>query len=242
MPLANGLLKSPDEPEEKYPLDLVFCPDCTLVQLTGNVDPDKMFKDYKYYSSGSQTMLKSAADLVEKTTANEGLNKDSLVIEIASNDGYLLKNYVESGIPVQGIDPCLPIAMAAQNKNNVPTMTQYFSLELAKRLLKWEHMQADVIHANNIMAHLPDLNDVVEGISILLKPNGIAIIETPYIRDMIDNCEFDTIYHEHLCYYSLTALSRLFNRYGLSVVDVEHLSIHGGSLRVTVSHNAERYI
>jgi len=239
MPLANGLLKSPEEPEETYPLDLVFCPDCTLVQLTGNVDPDKMFKDYKYYSSGSKTMLKSAADLVEKTIASEGLNKDSLVIEIASNDGYLLKNYVKAGIPVLGIDPCQKIAIEAMN-NGVPTYIKYFKLELAKDLID-SGMHADVIHANNIMAHLPYLNDVVEGISILLKPNGIAIIETPYVRDMIDNCEFDTIYHEHLCYYSLLALSMLFNRHGLSVVDVEHLSIHGGSLRVTVSHNAERY-
>ena len=242
MPLANGLLKLPDEPEEKYPLDLAFCPDCTLVQLTGNVDPDKMFKDYKYYSSGSQTMLNSAADLVEKTIASEGLNKDSLVIEIASNDGYLLKNYVKAGIPVLGIDPCTKIAEVAEN-NGVPTRVQYFTKSLAERLSLWSihRMPADIIHANNIMAHLPDLNDVVEGISILLKPNGIAIIETPYIRDMIDNCEFDTIYHEHLCYYSLTALSRLFNRHGLSVVDVEHLDIHGGSLRITVSPNAERY-
>lgn len=241
MPLANGLLKSPDELEETYPLDLVFCPDCTLVQITETVDPDKMFKDYKYYSSGSQTMLKSAADLVDKTIAEYGLNEHSLVVEIASNDGYLLKNYVEAGIPVQGIDPCLKIAVDAQTKNNVPTMACYFNLELARRLVKWEKMKADVIHANNIMAHVGNINDFVEGISMLLKPSGIAIIETPYVRDMIDNGEFDTIYHEHLYYYSLTALSRLFNRHGLSVVDVEHLSIHGGSLRVTVSPNSERY-
>jgi hypothetical protein len=138
-----------------------------------------------------------------------------------------------------GVDPCRKIAEAAISIG-VNTTIDYFDAHLA-RCLYARTWGADVIHANNIMAHLPDLNDVVEGISILLKPNGIVIIETPYVRDMIDNVEFDTIYHEHLCYYSLTALSNLLNRHGLSVIDVEHLDIHGGSLRITASKNTENY-
>jgi len=229
MPLANGLLNKPTDYEDTYPLELVFCPECALVQITETVDPVKLFTDYKYYSSGSKTMLKSAADLVEQTIQRKLLGEDSLVIEIASNDGYLLKNYVAVDIPVFGIDPCMEIAKYAKRVNNVNTGMDYFSLAFAKSL----NYKADVIHANNIMAHMGDLNDVAEGIAYLLKPDGIVIIETPYVKDMIDKVEFDTIYHEHLCYYSLMSLIHLFNRHGMSIMDVEHLDIHGGSLRVT---------
>jgi SAM-dependent methyltransferase len=238
MPLANGLLKSPDEPEETYPLDLVFCPECSLVQISESIDPKKIFKDYKYHSSGSQTMLKSSADLVERTIRERGLSKDSLVVEIASNDGYLLKNYVKAGITVLGFDPCHEIAEVAIS-NGIRTVDDYFNGSWG---YTYKHLTngADVIHANNVMAHVPDINDFVEGMSILLKPGGVAIIETPYIRDMIDRCEFDTIYHEHVFYYSIVSLITLFRRHGLHVNHIEHLDIHGGSLRVWAgkSHTA----
>jgi 2-polyprenyl-3-methyl-5-hydroxy-6-metoxy-1,4-benzoquinol methylase len=236
------LLKSPDEPESTYPLDLVFCPECSLVQIKETVDPKKIFNDYKYRSSGSRTMLKSAADLVENTIRERGLNQGSLVVEIGSNDGYLLKNYVSAGIPVLGIDPCKEIADVAVSKG-VSTIVDYFSTRLVEQWIYFGERtgagQADVIHANNVLAHVPDINDFVEGISILLKPDGIAIIETPYTRDMIDRCEFDTIYHEHVLYYSIVSLITLFHRHGLHVNHIEHLDIHGGSLRVTVGKSHE---
>ncbi len=242
IPLANTLLKSLDEPETTYPLDLVFCPECSLVQIKETIDPQKIFKDYKYRSSGSQTMLKSAADLVETTILERGLNQDSLVVEIGSNDGYLLKNYVAAGVPVLGIDPCREIADMAASKG-ISTIVDYFGTRLVEQWIYFGERtgagQADVIHANNVLAHVPDINDFVEGISTLLKPDGIAIIETPYVRDMIDRCEFDTIYHEHVFYYSIVSLITLFHRHGLHVNHIEHLDIHGGSLRITVGKSHE---
>lgn len=232
MPLANALLRAEqlDAPEETYPLNLVFCPICTLVQITETVPPEKLFREYFYLSSTSETMLRHAEEIATRLIATRKLNAGSQVVEIASNDGYLLQFYQRAGIPVLGIEPATNIARVADERG-VPTRCDFFGAELAEKL-RAEGVGADVIHANNVLAHVPDLNGVVGGIARLLKETGLAVIEVPYVREMIDRRAFDTIYHEHLCYFSLTALNRLFCRYGLIIQDVEQLDIHGGTLRI----------
>jgi SAM-dependent methyltransferase len=231
-PLANALLTAEqlDWPEETYGLDLVFCPSCSLVQITETVAPEKLFRDYLYFSSFSDTVLKNAVEIARRLTQRCSLGTNSLVVEIASNDGYLLKNYRQSGIPVLGIEPALNIAKIAQEQG-INTMSEFFNEDLAARLQAQGQM-ADVIHANNVAAHVADLHGVVAGIATLLKPEGVAVIENHYVKDMIDQIEFDCIYHEHLCYYSVTSFRNLFAQHGLTLVDVERLPVHGGSLRV----------
>lgn len=232
-PLANSLLKSEqlNEAEEMYPLDLVFCPQCALVQITETVPPEKLFREYLYFSSFSDTMLSHARELVEQLIASRRLGGNSLVMEIASNDGYLLQYYKQAGVPVLGIEPATNIARVAREERGIPTISEFFGEELAHGL-RGEGQRADVIHANNVLAHVADLNGFVRGLALLLKDDGVAVLEVPYVKDMIDACEFDTIYHEHLCYFSLTALDRLFSRHGLRIIDAERLEIHGGSLRI----------
>jgi SAM-dependent methyltransferase len=231
-PLANSLLKSEQltQPEPKFPLDLAVCPDCTLVQITESVPPEALFREYLYFSSFSDTMLQHARTLVERLIPARNLSGDSLVVEIASNDGYLLQYYREQGIPVLGIEPAVNIAVVAEEKG-IRTLCEFFGEDLAHQLVNGGE-RADIIHANNVLAHVPDLNGFVEGIATLLKDDGIAVIEAPYVKDMIDGVEFDTIYHEHLCYFSLTALNHLFARHGLVIHDVERTPIHGGTLRI----------
>jgi SAM-dependent methyltransferase len=232
MPLANALLTEEqlDLPEETFPLDLVFCPQCTLVQITETVSPEKLFREYMYFSSFSDTVLWNARETAERLSTRCGLREDSLVIEVASNDGYLLRNYREKNIPVLGIEPARNIAKVAE-ENGIQTLSEFFNVKLARQLLE-EHLTADVIHANNVVAHVADLHGVVEGISMLLKPDGVAVVENHYVKDLIDGVAFDAIYHEHLCYYSVTSFRNLFAQHGLTLVDVEHLPVHGGSLRV----------
>jgi SAM-dependent methyltransferase len=231
-PLANALLTHAQLtlPEEMYPLDLVFCPRCTLVQITETVSPEKLFREYLYFSSFSDTVLQNAHAIAERLISRCKLNTDSLVVEVASNDGYLLKNYQEKGIPVLGVEPALNIALVAEQRG-IPTVSEFFGVELAEQL-RGRNEAADVIHANNVAAHVADLHGVVKGISILLKPDGVAVIENHYVKDMIDHVEFDSVYHEHLCYYSVTSFRNLFAQHGLALVDVERLPVHGGSLRV----------
>lgn len=233
-PLANALLTEDQlaEPESTYPLDLVFCPRCTLVQITETVPPEQLFRDYVYFSSVSDAMLRHAEALVDHVIATRHLSEHNRVVELASNDGYLLQYYQRRGIPVLGIDPAANVARVAIERG-VPTLVEFFSLELAQRLRNRGEL-ADVVHANNVLAHVADLQGFVAGIGVLLKEDGIAMIEVPYLKDLLDNCEFDTIYHEHLCYYSLTALDRLFRRHQLFLQDVERIPVHGGSLRITV--------
>jgi SAM-dependent methyltransferase len=233
-PLANALLSEEQLllPESRYPLDLAFCHDCTLVQITETVSPAELFGEYLYFSSYSDTMVRHAETLVKQLIPERGLGPRSLVIEIASNDGYLLQFYRRQGIPVLGIEPARNIARAAQ-AGGIPTLCEFFGPELGQSLSDREQ-RADVLHAHNVLAHVADLNGVVSGIAAVLKDSGIAIIEVPYVKDLIDRCEFDTIYHEHLCYFSLTALDRLFRRNGLHVQDVTRVPIHGGSLRLSV--------
>lgn len=232
MPLANAILKEEDlrRPEPRYPLVLTYCDDCWLVQITETVPPELMFREYTYFSSVSDAFVEHSRIIAERLTQERALGPDSLVIELASNDGYLLAHYVRAGVPVLGIDPAQNIAEVACARG-VPTIAEFFTSDLAEELAS-SGRTADVVHANNVIAHIPDLNGFVAGIARILKPDGIAVIETPYLRELVERLEFDTIYHEHLFYHSLTALSTVFERNGLTIVDVERLSVHGGSLRV----------
>jgi SAM-dependent methyltransferase len=234
-PLADNLLTKEqlDKPEYTAPLDLAFCPDCGLVQITNTVPPEILFcQDYPYFSSVSPSLLRHFGNSAKAIIEKRKLNSSSLVIEAASNDGYMLKNFSEQDIPVLGIDPASGPAKTAQEKG-IPTLCTFFTKELASQLSA-EGREADVLLANNVLAHVPDLNGFVQGIKVLLKPEGIAVIEAPYVVDLIDHCEFDTIYHQHLCYFSVTALDRLFRRHGLYLNEVERTQIHGGSLRLFV--------
>ena len=232
-PLANSLLTRAQlyEPEPRFPLDLSFCPECSLVQITESVPPEDLFGDYLYFSSFSDTMLSSAAAIALRLVGERGLGEHSLVVEVASNDGYLLQYYAEAGVPVLGIEPAANVAAVAESERGIPTRVEFFGEDAAKGLVS-EGIRADVIHANNVLAHVPDLNGVVEGFAQLVKPDGVVVVEAPYLVDFVDRIEFDTIYHEHLCYFSLTALDSLFARHGLTIVDAERLPIHGGSLRI----------
>ena len=216
-------------------MDLAWCPACSLVQITETVPPEKMFREYAYFSSFSDTMVQHARQIAESLTDRCQLHGESLVVEVASNDGYLLQWYQLAGVPVLGIEPARNIARVAEEQKGVPTISEFFGRELADQLVA-SGQRADVIHANNVLAHVPDLNGVVAGFKTLLKPNGVVVVEAPYLKDLIEHVEFDTIYHEHLCYFSLTALDRLFRRHGLEIVDAERLPIHGGSLRIFARH------
>jgi SAM-dependent methyltransferase len=231
-PLANALLTNEQlsNSEDTYPLDLVFCPNCSLVQITETVSPEKLFSKYFYFSSFSDTVINNSREICESLISRRGLNDSSMVIEVASNDGYLLQNYIQAGIPVMGVEPARNIAEVARKKN-VPTICEFFDEKLAEKM-KSDGQQADVIHANNVAAHVANLHSFIQGIACLLKPDGVAVIENHYVKFLIDQVEFDAIYHEHLCYYSVTSFKNLFALHGLKLVDVEQLPVHGGSLRV----------
>lgn len=234
-PLADALLTEAqlDSVEIVAPLDLAFCPNCALVQITEVVPPEILFcRDYPYFSSVSPSLLQHFAASAKAIIQSRHLNEKSLVIEAASNDGYMLRNFVECDIPVLGIDPAQGQAENAQ-KAGIPTLCDFFTHDLAQRL-KSEGKEADVFLANNVLAHVPDLNGCVAGISTLLKPTGVAVIEAPYVVDLVDYCEFDTIYHQHLCYFSVTSLDKLFRRHSLFLNDIQQTAIHGGSLRLFV--------
>ena len=201
------------------------------MQITETVPPETLFSDYAYFSSFSDTMVSHAKSIAQRLTSDRKLGVDSLVVEVASNDGYLLQWYREAGVPVLGVEPARNIAKVAIEERGIPTISEFFGKALATQLAS-EGKQVDIIHANNVLAHVADLNGVVAGFRALLKPNGVAVVECPYLKDLIDHVEFDTIYHEHLCYFSLTALDRLFRRHDLEIVDVERLDIHGGSIRI----------
>jgi hypothetical protein len=196
------------------------------------VPAEVLFREYLYFSSFSDTVLQNAREVVERLIPLRHLNSKSLVAELASNDGYLLQYYKQYGIPVLGIEPAVNIAKVAID-HGIPTIPEFFDEELARKLKK-EGKQADIIHANNVVAHVSNLNSFVAGIECLLKDSGIAVIESPYVKDLIDRVEFDTIYHEHLCYYSLTSLTYLFGQHNLIIQDVERIPIHGGTLRLFV--------
>jgi SAM-dependent methyltransferase len=234
-PLADRLLTAEQlhQPEYHAPLKVVFCRGCALVQITETVEPAILFgQDYPYYSSVSPALQAHFKASAEDLIARCGLDHRSLVVEAASNDGYLLKNFVDRGIPVLGIDPASGPARVAQARG-INTLNTFFTRELATQL-RSEGKLADVFAANNVLAHVADLNGFIEGAGLLLADHGVIVVEAPYLLDLIAHCEFDTIYHQHLCYFSLTALDQVFSRHGLYVNDVQRVPIHGGSLRVFV--------
>lgn len=235
-PLADRILtvKQLDELEPRWPLQVAFCEECALVQILETVAPELLFcADYPYFSSVSTTLLEHSRLNVKDLIDRRKLTTDSLVIELASNDGYLLQFYRNAGVPVLGIDPAIGPAERARERG-IPTEIDFFSADYAQRLVD-DGKKADVIHANNVLAHVADTNGFVDGIARLLKHDGIAVIEHPYVRDLIENNQFDTIYHEHLCYFSVLSLDKLFRRHGLYLQDIRRLAIHGGSLRLYVS-------
>jgi len=235
-PISNALLTQAelDLPEMRFPLAVAFCPACTLLQLTETVPPDVLYRrDYPYFSSSSPALLKHSAEHVDALVGKYRLGPESFVVEVASNDGYLLRNFVDRNIDCLGIDPADGPAARA-NTTGVPTRHDFFGLRCAEKLAV-EGKLADVVIANNVVAHVDDINDFVAGFARLLKPTGVAVFELAYAVDLIEHCEFDTIYHEHLFYHTLHGLTPLFQRRGLYLNDVERLPIHGGSLRLTVS-------
>ena len=249
LPLSDGFLEARQlvDNEPRYPLDVAFCATCSLVQILETVPPEELFgADYPYFSSFTDTLLKHSEANVKERISERNLNPSSLVVELASNDGYLLQYYKAAGVPVLGIDPA-PGPVAAARAKGIETLEAFFGSEFARQLAV-EGRRADVIHANNVLAHVADTNGFVEGIATLLKDDGVAVIECPYVKDLIQHGEFDTIYHEHLCYFSVTALRALFRRHGLFITRVVPLAIHGGSLRVFVEkqnrpeHSVEQYI
>ena len=233
LPLANALLSERDAGEERYPLTVVFCPECTLLQIRETVAPEVLFGDYPYFSSNSTTMLQHASDAADRLISEHELGAADLVVEIASNDGYLLRNFVEAGVPAVGFEPAERVAAAAREVG-VTTRCEFFGLAAAERLVA-ERGTADVVIGNNVLAHVPDLGDFVRGVARLVGDSGVGQFEFPYVAELVENTEFDTIYHEHLSYFSLTSVQALFARHAMTIVDVERIPIHGGSLRITVS-------
>ncbi|HTL46594.1 MAG TPA: class I SAM-dependent methyltransferase [Verrucomicrobiae bacterium] len=235
MPLANSYLETQDGKDPAFNLRIYFCPVCNLVQLADYEDAGSIFNNhYAYFSSYSESWLRHAKDYVDKVTAAFGLNESSQVLEVASNDGYLLQYFVEKNIPVLGIEPsgnCAEVAV----KKGVPTWVQFFNTETARELVE-KKLQPDLIIGNNVLAHVPQLNDFVEGLKVALKPGGIITIEFPHLLKLMENNQFDTIYHEHFSYFTLAVVERIFARHLLTIFDVEELKTHGGSLRIYARH------
>ena len=235
-PLCESYLK-PDQlnqMEPFFPLHVWVCEGCFLVQLEEYVGSQSIFTEYAYFSSFSDSWLAHARAYVDQAVEALGLDETSYVVEIASNDGYLLKNFVERGIPCLGIDPARNVAAEAE-KIGVPTLTEFFGRELAGRLLR-EGPPPDLVIGNNVLAQVPDLNDFVAGVAILLAPGGVATFEFPHLSRLVEETQFDTIYHEHFSYFSLHSARTVFERHGLSLFDVEEIPTHGGSLRIHVCH------
>src|SRR5271169_2985267 len=240
-PIANALLSEEElsRPEARFALAVAFCRACALLQVTETVPADILYRrDFPYFSSSSPALLKHSAKHVEALVGRYELGPSSFVVEVASNDGYLLRNFVERGIGCLGIDPA-DGPVARSNAIGVPTIHDFFGSQRAEQLAS-EGKLADVVIAKNVVAHVDDINDFVAGFARLLKPTGVAVFEFAYALDMIRHCEFDTILHEHLFYHTLHGLTPLFGRHGLYLNDVERLPIHGGSLRLTVSRTPAR--
>jgi 2-polyprenyl-3-methyl-5-hydroxy-6-metoxy-1,4-benzoquinol methylase len=241
-PLCESVLAADqiDQMEPYFPLRVLVCNDCFLVQLREYVKPDSIFSEYDYFSSYSTSWVEHAKRYCEMILSRLTLNSNSQIFEIASNDGYLLQHFVQMGIPVTGIEPAANVAAAALQKN-VPTVVEFFGQKLAGRLIS-EGQRADLIIGNNVLAQVPDLNDFVRGMATLLGRNGVITLEFPHLERLIDENQFDTIYHEHFSYFSFVTIDRLAKRHALKVFDVEHLTTHGGSLRVYLCHANAPYV
>lgn len=241
MPLSDRLLTKDDLgiPEFTVPLNVAFCETCSLAQLTETVDRRLLFReDYPYFSSTSRSWLQHCRDHADELIDRLNLGQRSLVIEPASNDGYMLKNFAARGIPVLGIDPAGPASRAA-TQAGIPTIRDFFDSGLVSRLVA-RGQQADLVIANNVLAHVDGLQDFVTSVAAILKPEAVAVVEVPYLVDLIDRVEFDTIYHQHLCYFSLTALDRLFANHQLAITEVRRFPTHGGSLRLYATKHGGR--
>ena len=238
-PLANSYLKPADlnRMEPFYPLRAYVCAECFLVQLEGFESPENIFSDYAYFSSYSTAWLRHAKTYTDQATERFKLNGKSTVVEIASNDGYLLQYFVEKGIPVLGIEPAVNVAEAAIQKG-IPTISRFFG-EAFSRELAEAGKQADLIVGNNVLAHVPDLKDFIRGLQILLKPQGVITMEFPHLLRLVEDNQFDTIYHEHFSYFSFLAVERIFRAHGLTIFDVDQLPTHGGSLRIYARHTED---
>ena len=235
-PLCESFLSAEqlNQAEAFYPLHVRACEKCFLVQLQEYVSPAEIFSEYAYFSSYSDSWLKHASDYTEMIVRRLGLNSSTQVVEVASNDGYLLQYFVRKGIPALGIEPAANVARAAEQKG-VPTLVRFFGEELANEL-RCAGMQADLLLGNNTLAQVPDLNDFLAGMKIVLKPMGVITMEFPHLMRLMEGNQFDTIYHEHFSYFSLITTETMFLAHGLTLFDVEELSSHGGSLRIYARH------
>jgi len=235
-PLANSYVEiaKADRAEKFYPLHAFVCSSCLLVQLREFESPSEIFSDYAYFSSYSDSWLRHAERYVEAVTPRFGLGPQSLVIEIASNDGYLLQYFKANNVPVLGVEPAANVAAVAEQKG-IPSLVKFFSTATANALAA-DGKQADLLIGNNVLAHVPELNDFVRGLKIALKPSGVITMEFPHLLSLIEQNQFDTIYHEHFSYFSALVVQRIFAKHGLELFDVELLSTHGGSLRIFARH------
>ena len=240
-PLSNAFLEEAQlsEPERFYPLHARVCAECLLVQLEQIELPERIFSEYAYFSSYTDSWLAHAGRYVEAIIPRLGLGPASRVVELASNDGYLLQYFVRRGVPVLGVEPAANVARVAHAKG-IPTRVEFFGRRCADAL-RAEGLAADLVVANNVLAHVPDLNDFVAGLGLLLKPSGIVTMEFPHLLRLMEETQFDTIYHEHFSYFSFTTVARVFAHHGLTLFDVEELPTHGGSLRIYACHAANTF-
>lgn len=238
-PLSNSYLRHEElqEMEPYYPLNVYVCEQCYLVQLPEFEAPEKIFSDYAYFSSYAETWLKHAKAYTELMVGRFGYGPNSRVVEIASNDGYLLQYFKEKSVPVLGIEPATNVAKVA-NEAGIPTLVKFFGTKTAMELAA-EGKHADLLIGNNVLAHVPDLNDFVEGMRIILKKDGVVTMEFPHLMRLVEENQFDTIYHEHFSYFSFTTVEKVFAKHGLTLFDVEELPTHGGSLRIYARHNED---
>lgn len=238
-PLANSYLKPEElhQAEAFYPMHVYVCQTCYLVQLPEFESPEHIFGDYAYFSSYSETWLKHAKTYVEQMIERFGFDSGSQIVEIASNDGYLLQYFKEKGVPILGVEPAKNVAKIAQEAG-IPTIVKFFGVQTAKELAA-QGKHADLLVGNNVLAHVPDLNDFVRGMKILLKPQGLITMEFHYLRQLLTKNQFDTIYHEHFSYFSCIAVEKVFADHGLTIFDVEELPTHGGSLRIYARHTED---
>jgi SAM-dependent methyltransferase len=236
-PLSNSYVKFENVHlgEKFYPLKVWVCDKCLLAQLESFESPDAIFSDYLYFSSFSTSWVEHARNYCEMMTERFGFGGESQVIEIASNDGYLLQHFKAKGIPVLGVEPAANVAKVAWDEKGIPSVVKFFGVETAKELVA-TGKSADLLLGNNVMAHVPDINDFIGGLKIALKPEGVITFEFPHLQRLIEGNQFDTVYHEHFSYLSFLAVDKMFSHHGLTLFDVEELPTHGGSLRIFARH------
>lgn len=237
-PISNAYIQDDSFMGEKiFPLRVHVCEECKLVQAEVYETPQNIFKEYGYFSSTSQPWVQHCQQYCGQMKEKLHLNKDSFVVEIASNDGCLLKNFVKCGIPVLGVEPANNIAQMAQSQG-IPTLCDFFGEQVAEQIAA-KYGQADLLIGNNVLAHVPNLHDFIRGLSVLLAEDGVLTMEFPHLLKLIEECQFDTIYHEHFYYYSLLTVQRIFEHFGLTVYDAEEIPTHGGSLRIYACHSGD---